>query len=273
LEASEAYGANYELYVKGATSMKSDTNTSQPRAGKEALEKAIQHDRASGCAMLCAFLDAVILFQEEAVSFEELTPLWNLYCRECGLEEEAEHLGLLPSSEAGVCSLAGREEIARGLAFHLAGQRLHLPTGDLTLGELLDGFTAHCRQELGIETDDQTKTWAGRCFSVSGRCHHVLIRPRPVLLRPHADSFFLLLCQLPAAGIETIFELFIESPGLRQRLAMVDLEKGFKINLTRSEIFVHFERYLHRMHGLRLMIHPDLTQSLVNGGIIKLEKG
>jgi hypothetical protein len=209
--------------------MKSDTNPSQPRAGDEAPEKAIQEDRAAACAMRCAVLDAEILFQEEAVSFESLTPLWNLYCRECAPEQEAEHLGLVRPSEAGGCTLAGREGTAGRLAFHLDGQRVHLPKGDLTLGELLDGFTSHCRDELDIEINDRTKTWAGRCNSVSGRCHHVLIRPRPLLLRPHPESFLLLICQL--------------------------------------------ERYLRRMHGLRLVIHPDLTQSLVNGGVMKSEKG
>jgi len=94
-----------------------------------------------------------------------------------------------------------------------------------------------------------------------------------VLLRTHPESFLLLLCQLPATDTETIMELFVESSALRQRVAMVDLEKGFKINLTRSEIFVHFERYLRRVHRLRLAVHPDLTQSLVDGGIMKLEKG
>ena len=253
--------------------MKCSADTSRPSAGNKALEKAIQEDRATGCALLCAFLDARILFQKEAVPLEELAPLWKVYCRECAPEEEAGYLGLLPSSEAGVCHLADSEDVARRLAPHLDGQRLRLPQGDFTWGELLDGFTAYCRKELGIEVDDRTATWGGRCFSSSGRCHHVLIRPRPVLLRPHPESFLLLLCQLPATDIGPVLELFVKSSALRQRLAMVDLEKGFKINLTRSEIFVHFERYLRRMHGLRLAVHPDLTRSLVDGGIMKLEKG
>jgi hypothetical protein len=253
--------------------MKRDADASRPSAGDKAVEKAIREDRDAGCALLCACLDARILFQKEAVPLDELAPLWKLYCGECTPEEEAECLGLLPSSGAGICRLADIEDGSRRLAAHLDGRRLRLPQGDLTLGELLDGFTAHCRQELGIEIDDRMASWGGRCFSSSGRCHHVLIRPRPVMIRPHPDAFLLLLCGLPETDIGTILELFVESPALRQRLALVDLETGFKINLTRSEIFVHFERYLRRMHGLRLVVHPDLTRSLVDGGIMKLEKG
>ena len=53
----------------------------------------------------------------------------------------------------------------------------------------------------------------------------------------------------------------------------MDLENGYKINLTRSDVFVHFERYLRRVHGLRLVVHPDLTQGLIDGGVMKLEMG
>ena len=91
--------------------MKSDADTSRPIAGGEALEKAILQDRVTGCALLCALLDAEVLFQEDGVPVEELSPLWNLYCRECAPEEEAEYLGLAPPSEAGVCALAISEEL------------------------------------------------------------------------------------------------------------------------------------------------------------------
>ena len=43
--------------------MISDGDTSQSRVGNEALKKAIREDRATGCALLCAFLDAEIIFQ------------------------------------------------------------------------------------------------------------------------------------------------------------------------------------------------------------------
>ena len=151
--------------------------------------------------------------------------------------------------------------------------KVHLPKGELTMEDLLEDFSIYCRGELKIEIDDRTATWGGRCFSSSGLCHHVLIRPRPVLLRAHPEAFMLLLCDLAAASIDAIIERFVERPGFRRRLALVDLEKGYKINLTRSDVFVHFERYLRRVHGLRLVVHPDLTQGLVDGGIMKLEMG
>ncbi|MBI4775738.1 MAG: hypothetical protein HY788_16465 [Deltaproteobacteria bacterium] len=253
--------------------MKHHPDTDRPRGQGKAFERVIREDRAGGCALLCALLDTEILFEEKGVPFETLTPLWNLYCPECAPEHEAELLGLSSSSEADACTLAGSEGLERRLTDHLAGRRIRLRRGDLTLAELLDDFTERCRRDLGIAIDDRSATWGGRCFSASGRCHHVLIRPRPVLIRAHPLAFILLLSPLPVSGIHPIIDLFVEIPGLRQRLAIVDIENGLKINLTKSDVFVHFERYLRRVHGLRLAVHPELTQGLVDGGIMKLEKG
>ncbi len=253
--------------------MKPGNENSRIPANTEGIEKAIQEDRSTGCAMLCTLLDSAVLFQEEEVPIENLKPLWHLYCAECGPKEAIEDLGLSSNSEPGVCSLPDTEETTRRLGNRLAERRIHLPKEDLTLGAILDGFTAHCREGLGIDIDEQTATWGGRCYSSLDHCHHVLIRPQPVLLRSHPHAFLLLLCHLPSTGIQAIINCFVESAGLRQRSALVDLEKGYKINLTRSDVFVHFERYLRRKHGLRLAVHPELTKGLVDGGIMKLEKG
>ena len=67
---------------RGATSIKCDADTSRPSAGDKALEKMIQDDRAAGCALLCAFLDAKILFQKEAVPLEELALVCKNYTAE-----------------------------------------------------------------------------------------------------------------------------------------------------------------------------------------------
>jgi hypothetical protein len=249
--------------------MQSRNHTINSGAAGEPLERAIREDQSSGCALLCALLDAEILFQEPGLAVKDLKSLWRLYCQECAPEQEAERLAF----SGGVCSLADREEIARQLADRLARRQLYLPKGAITLKALLDDFAAHCQQELNINIDDRTSTWGGLCLASSGRCHHVLVRPCPVRLRAHPEAFMLLLCHLPQSGLDAVIELFVEQPGLRRRLAMVDPEKGFKINLTRSDIFVYFERYLRRIHGLRLAVHPELTRGLVDGGIMKLEKG
>ena len=253
--------------------MKPENENRRPPANTEEIEKAIREDRSAGCALLCALLDSAVLFQESEVPVEKLKPLWDFYGAECGPEKAVEDLGLFWNSEPGVCTMPDPEEAAHRLGNRLAERRIHLAKEERTLGAILDGFTAHCREELGIDLDEKTATWGGRCYSSADRCHHVLIRPHPVLLRSHPHAFFLLLCHLPPAGIQAILHCFVDSAGLRQRLALVDLEVGYKINLTRSDVFVHFERYLRRKHGLRLAVHPELTKGLVDGGILKLEKG
>ena len=83
----------------------------------------------------------------------------------------------------------------------------------------------------------------------------------------------MMVCKLPETAIAAFVEAFVQSAPLRQRFAFYDLEKAQKINLTRSEVFVYFERYLRRAHGMRIGPAPALTQRLEDSGILSLQMG
>jgi hypothetical protein len=244
----------------------------------ETLRHALRDRAGSACEFLAAVLDAQIVLGEEALSTDDLRPLWTLYCRDCAPEDPARKLGLAAEKEAGTCSISANlnQEVAEEVERHLMDECIRLPQAELRLGDLLEDFDRYCREELRIEpaeTAGRSPSWGGKCFTSAGRCHHVLVRPAPVRLQAHRQHFVLLLCQLPQDGTEKIVEFFVRSSALRQRVALFDLERGLKINLTRSDVFVHFERFLRRKHGIRLAPAPDLTQGLVDGALMAIEKG
>jgi hypothetical protein len=73
-------------------------------------------------------------------------------------------------------------------------------------------------------------------------------------------------------GDEVLTGIFVQKPAVRQRVALYDLDQGQKMNLTRSDVFIHFERYLRWVHRLRVVPSPALTQSLLDSGLLVLEK-
>ena len=117
------------------------------------------------------------------------------------------------------------------------------------------------------------ETWGGKTYTAGGRNHHLLVRPFPLLLQPHPEDYILMLCRFPDAGMDNITEAYVHGPALRRRLALYDLQRAEKINLTRSEVFVYFERYLRRAHSLRIGPAPALSRSLEEGGILSLQMG
>jgi hypothetical protein len=244
----------------------------------ETLRRVLRDDTGSACEFLAAVLDAQILLGEDALATDDLRALWTLYCRDCSPEEPARKLGLVAENEAGTCSISANlnQEVAAEVERHLMDQCIRLPQAEMRLGDLLEDFDRYCRDELQIqsaETGERSLSWGGKCFTSAGRCHHVLVRPAPVRLQAHRDHFFLMLCQLPESGTEKIVEFFVKSSALRQRVALFDLERALKINLTRSDVFVHFERFLRRRYGIRLVPAPELTQGLVDGALMAIEKG
>ena len=127
------------------------------------------------------------------------------------------------------------------------------------------------RASPGRPPEDSAR--GGGTFQIDGRKHHLLFRPRPLLLEAHPEDFILIIGELPGRVVERISAVFIENKALRQRLALVDPGRAEKINLTRSSVFVHFERYLRRVCGLRLNPSPVFHQALVDGAILSLEMG
>lgn len=114
--------------------------------------------------------------------------------------------------------------------------------------------------------------WGGTAYTSSGRTHLLLFRPFPLYPRAHPELYMLMICHLPQGGLEPITDLFVASASLRQRVALYDLDKGQKMNLTRSDLFIHFERFLRWTYGLRIVLSPELTQGLISAGILVLEK-
>jgi hypothetical protein len=146
----------------------------------------------------------------------------------------------------------------------------------MAMGQLLNDFSASYRKGPGVDLPAEKKSvkaLGGRRLFTTERAHWLLIRPSPVRLRAHEEAYILLLCRLPDAASQVVAELLVQSPALRQRVALYDLERGLKFNLTRSEVFVHFERFLKRIHGLRMGPDPTLTQSLLDAGLLSYDKG
>ncbi len=228
---------------------------------------------------LCALLDAHLLFREEGLSAEALRPLFQVWWRAKSLAAILADLvgaGLLLEGSSGACYAVPcelRQSLAAELGRHLAGLPTSLPDGITDLRRLLYGFAGYCQRETTNLLVPAAEVWGGMSFASGGGRHLLLLRPSPVRLHPHPEAYVLILCALPEASAESIAGQFASRPALRHRLALYDLEKGHKINLTRSELFVHFERYLRQGHGLRVTPSPAFTRCLMASGLLNLNKG
>jgi hypothetical protein len=231
--------------------------------------------------MLSTFLDAQLIFGETELSLDTLRPLFDVYWPKSSVVDatrELVRLGLLNNNPGSTYAVP--REICRSVASTLEDDLIDYAfqgiSGPTQFGTLLDGFSNYCLNELRVtlaEDNQLTQTWGGRAYTSAGQVHYLLLRPYPLHLRTHTDAHTLMLCELPDEGITTITDHFARSKALRQRLALYDLGRCQKINLTRSDVFVFFERYLRRVHGLRIAPAPALTQSLVDGGLLSLEMG
>jgi hypothetical protein len=158
----------------------------------------------------------------------------------------------------------------------LAGFSVELPAGPTSYGQLLEGFAAHCVHETGVRLAPAEQTIAASAawtFLSTNRLHAMLVRPYPLWVPAHPDSFVALLGRLPDIVPKDLLERFAGEPAVRARAAVYDLERGEKINLTRSDVFVHFERFLRRTHRLRVVPSPDVTRALADSGVLTLDKG
>ncbi|NIQ39464.1 MAG: hypothetical protein GTN81_12865 [Proteobacteria bacterium] len=261
--------------------MKSKSPQGRAKASLESL-KALSADRGDTCvSLLSTFLDAQLIFGETELSLDRLHPLFDVYWPTSSIDDAARELvrlGLLNNNPEstyavprGIC-----RPVASALEENLTDYAFQGKSGPTQFGALLDGFSKYCLSELRVtlaEGNQLTPPWGGRAYTSAGQVHYLLLRPYPLYLRTHTDAHTLTLCELPDEGITAMTDHFARSKALRQRLALYDLGRCQKINLTRSDVFVFFERYLRRVHGLRIAPAPALTQSLVDGGLLSLEMG
>jgi len=253
----------------------------QPTQPIEALGSMSQTEGEAPFSVLCTLLDAQLIFAETGLQIERLQPLFDAYWPEGSLIQTVGKLtdmGLLKKSAGSGYSVPSdrRSELVAECERYLLGYPFQFSHSTAEFGEVLEDFSRFASQEWKVDLtakDTETGTWGGRVFRSGGHVHHLLLRPNPLELRAHAEAFVLVLCSLPDAVIHTVTEHFARSRALRQRFALYDLAQSQRINLTRSDVFVFFERYLRRVHGLRMAPPAALTQSLVDGGILSLEMG
>ncbi len=248
----------------------------------EAFRVLLREKEELRLGVLYAWLDAHLIFGEPGLASEALRPLFEAQYASRGdsLADTLTDLirsGLLeagPDSQYMIPETL-RPTLAAELDSYINSYSLQLPESAVQFRELLDDFTGFCQSEWPgrLEMDPETAVWGGRAFMCEGRRHFLLLRPSPLWLNAHPESYTLLLCHLPAASIEPITEQLVSQPGLRYRLALCDLEQAHKMNLTRSDLFVYLERYLRRIHGLRLAPAPTFTDGLVDRGLLSLDKG
>ena len=138
----------------------------------------------------------------------------------------------------------------------------------------MEGFECYIRngQQVCCPVNVPALTWGERSYSCDGRIHRLLRRPYQLLLEPHDHDYILKLCTLPHE-IQTITKIYVESRGLRDRFAFYSFGSAEKINLTRSSVFVLFERYIKQEHVLRMGPGLALTLSLRDAGILSLQMG
>lgn len=230
-------------------------------------------------SVLTTVLDSHLLFQEEGLAIGDVEPLFRVWWPDRSLFETMRQLqekGLLtvgPGQRTRV-SNGLIEPLASVLSTILGREELSLPRWSGSLAELLTAFDTYCLQELSgpRPAEGYPSVWGGAAYTSAGRTHLLLLRPFPLRLQAHPELYMLMICQLPQNGVSAITDPFIQHPSLRQRLALYDLDRGQKMNLTRSDLFIHFERFLRWTHGLRIVPSPQLTRSLVDAGLLVLEK-
>lgn len=256
-------------------------NTSNETMPEERLERLCHPNYEPHLSLLLAFLDAQELSGESALSTEALRPFFEAWYPHLPLNETLETLrqaGLLHPWASNQYALPEnlRPKLAKILGDYLENLPM-LPSADsLSLCTLVEGFLDYARDE-GIGTVERVAQEArlvgGQVLRYQGHLHRWLMRPSFLHPVVPSEGYLLLFGRIAEASIELIADLLVEKASLRHRLTLCDLKKAEKINLTHNALFVHLERYLRRVHGVRLVPTPDFTQALIDRGLLTLEKG
>lgn len=231
--------------------------------------------------LLAPWLDAHLLFGLEDLAVETVEPFFRSTYGRTPLGEvlaELQSEGFLEARGGGRWAVP--EERRSGLAELLGRELLEAPLPiaghAVPAGELLQAFgvfLADLYSGATAEVPREESVWGGTGFLVGDRRHHILVRPYAVPFGAPPDSFLLTLCALPGPAVSALSERMVSDVALRRTTAFADTSRAWKVNLTRSEVFVHLERFLWQTYRLRLIPAPALTEALLAAGILVLEKG
>jgi hypothetical protein len=149
------------------------------------------------------------------------------------------------------------------------GRTIEWATQTLTQGEILDAFSAYCRDELD---DVEVLEWSPSRLALGWRREQSTIELRlgyAFCERLAQDGPAMLVGPIGPKAVER----FVEDDGLRSRIALLDLARLEKISAVRSSVFVYLEWFLRDVYGVKLMPESAFTTGLVERGIISLGMG
>lgn len=241
-----------------------------------ALERLEGVEQEARLGLVTAFLDAHSVHGLEGVAQAAVRPLFKAWFPEVSLEGTLDALnaaGIVEKGTDGAWRVPPdiRGHLGMELGRRLLSRPVQVSSGDLPLLDLLQGFEAYAA-ERELAGAPRSAPWGGMARDSAGRGHVIVVRPCLLYLEAPARHYLLALCAWPHED-GSMAEAFARGPGLRQRLALFDLARTEKINLTHSDVFVHFERYLARRHGLRLRPSPRLGRALEETGILSMRMG
>jgi hypothetical protein len=137
---------------------------------------------------------------------------------------------------------------------------------DLTHGELLDRFAAHCRDELD---DVELRAAEPTRVALAWRGGEGTVELRAGLEGVDEGTHLIL-----TAIDDALVERFLDDEQLRGRIAVVDIDRLEKINAVRSaSLCVYFEWFVREAFGARILPAEAFTAGLVQRGILSLGMG
>jgi hypothetical protein len=149
------------------------------------------------------------------------------------------------------------------------GRVIEWATRTLTQGEILDAFSAYCRDEL--DDVDVLESGPSR-LALGWRRERSTIELRlgfAFCERIAHDGPALLLGPIGPRAVER----FLDGDALRSRVALLDLVRLEKIAAVRSSTFVYLEWFLRDTYGVKILPESSFTSGLVERGIISLGMG
>jgi hypothetical protein len=143
-------------------------------------------------------------------------------------------------------------------------RRIEWAALSVTQGEVLDAFSAYCRDAL--EDIEVVAESPGR-LELAWRRERSSVEVADAL--PEREEPTLLLTALTDALVVSL----LDDAALRSRIAVYDLARLEKVNAVRSSVFVHFEWFLRDVYGVKIVASDAFTRGLIDRGIISLGVG
>lgn len=209
-----------------------------------------------------------VLSRQQAEVLEALTDE-----RIGALPEGAARGGVLDDLEAdGLLEPVRRDDVLVTLRRRASSRPVEWGARSTTQGEVLAGFTQHCRDELDdveVVSDEDTR------LTVRWRAEESRFELRNGFLgvdRLATDTPTMLLGDIEP-DLAALVSVFLDRPELRSRLAVCDLARLERLGTVRSSAFVYFEWFLRDAYGVKLVPVPAFTQGLIDRGVISLGMG